>query len=165
MGADDQPLPGDCLGSLVFIACWVVQNRACIALTVNLVLVPNRRIERSKPALQTGRQIVAMTQQSATLRTASPLARWAPIPLRLIVGFGSSCSTDSPSLTSGQTTLLRFFRLRAHPVPHVYGMDLNPMGSSESASPNSLLHPGSVKIEVLCRSRSKSAPSVPKSSN
>src|SRR5260370_27624301 len=59
-----------------------------------------------------------MAQQSATPHNASPLARWAPIPLRLIVGLGFM-EHGFAKLTKGPENFAAILHALGVPAPHL----------------------------------------------
>ena len=59
-----------------------------------------------------------MAKQLATQHNASPLARWAPIPLRLIVGFGFM-EHGFAKLTKGPENFAAILHALGVPAPHL----------------------------------------------
>lgn len=59
-----------------------------------------------------------MAKQLATQHNASPLARWAPIPLRLIVGFGFM-EHGVAKLTKGPENFAAILHALGVPAPHL----------------------------------------------
>jgi putative oxidoreductase len=64
------------------------------------------------------RRMLYMAQQSASLRNANLLARWAPIPLRVIVGFGFM-QHGFAKLARGPEHFAAILQALGTPAPHL----------------------------------------------
>ena len=61
--------------------------------------------------------MVVMAKQPATAHNPNPLARWAPIPLRLIVGYGFM-QHGVAKLTKGPENFVAILHALGVPAPH-----------------------------------------------